>query len=73
MSWGYDSETDDVLYNVFDTTWADLHAAHSQAVSVTNMTKTRIAITTNLLAAAASGERDVATLKLIALNGIVPA
>jgi hypothetical protein len=73
MSWGYDSETDDILYNVFDTTWADLHAAHSQAVSVANMTEKRIAITTNLLTAAAVRQRDVATLNLLALKGIVVA
>jgi hypothetical protein len=37
------------------------------------MTETRIAITSNLLTAAAVGQRDVATLKLVALKGIVVA
>jgi hypothetical protein len=70
MSFGYDCETDNMLYNVFDTVWADLRAARSQAVSIENMSKTRIAITTNLLTAAAVGLRDPTTLKFVALQGI---
>jgi hypothetical protein len=71
MSFGYDCETDNMLYNVFDTVWADLHATRSQAVSIENMSKTRIAITKNLLTAAAVGLRDPTTLKFVALQGIV--
>lgn len=67
----FDDETRHLLAQVFDGSMLVVEAANRQALSPDRRDETIALITSQLVAAAAEGNRDFQTLQLRALEGIV--
>jgi hypothetical protein len=66
----FDPATRELLHRVYDAAWQDLETAGRVAVSVSHQAAMKARLTSALLAAANSGERDFGRLKVLALEGI---